>query len=145
MIQHPTSLLLHFILLTYHHGHRTRDYALVWSISGRPETLLVVGAANPQRTGIIDFLYNFLPVDSHSNFLTSYWFLFQQGTVMQGFISSNCSLRYQPQLKSGSTYSLKNFFATKPKEIYRVSDLRVTINLFLEQLCPLPSWPHMHP
>uniref|UniRef100_A0A0D3BJG9 DUF223 domain-containing protein n=1 Tax=Brassica oleracea var. oleracea TaxID=109376 RepID=A0A0D3BJG9_BRAOL len=52
---------------------------------------------------------------------------FSTGTVMQGFISSNCFLRYQPQLKSGSTYSLKNFFATKPKEIYRVSDLRVTI------------------
>ncbi|XP_056866580.1 uncharacterized protein LOC108861378 [Raphanus sativus] len=34
---------------------------------------------------------------------------------------------YQPQLKPGSTYSLKNLFATKPKEIYRVADLRVTI------------------
>lgn len=66
--------------------------------------------------GMIDFLCNFLHVDSHSNFLTSYWFRFRQGTVI-----------YQPQLKPGSTYSLKNLFATKPKEIYRVADLRVTI------------------
>ncbi|KAJ4873223.1 Uncharacterized protein Rs2_26774 [Raphanus sativus] len=49
--------------------------------------------------GMIDFLCNFL-----------------HGTVI-----------YQPQLKPGSTYSLKNLFATKPKEIYRVADLRVTI------------------
>ncbi|KAH0850729.1 hypothetical protein HID58_095289 [Brassica napus] len=43
----------------------------------------------------------------------------EQGTVMQGFISSNRAETYRPHLKAGATYTLQIFFATRSKEIYR--------------------------
>ncbi|CAN6812833.1 unnamed protein product [Brassica oleracea] len=52
----------------------------------------------------------------------------EQGTVMQGFISSNRAETYRPHLKAGATYTLQIFFATRSKEIYRVADQSLTIS-----------------
>ncbi|KAF8100670.1 hypothetical protein N665_0218s0008 [Sinapis alba] len=52
----------------------------------------------------------------------------QQGTVMQGFISSTRAQTYRRHLKPGATYTLQNFFATKSKEIYRVAEQGLTIS-----------------
>ncbi|KAF8112024.1 hypothetical protein N665_0069s0050 [Sinapis alba] len=52
----------------------------------------------------------------------------QQGTVMQGFITSTRAHTYRRHLIVGGVYALQNFFATKSKEIYRVADPSLTIS-----------------
>ncbi|CAF2035072.1 unnamed protein product [Brassica napus] len=52
----------------------------------------------------------------------------EQGTVMQGFISSSRAPTYLPHLKAGATYTLQNFLAATSKEIYRVADQNLTIS-----------------
>ncbi|CAF2112352.1 unnamed protein product [Brassica napus] len=53
----------------------------------------------------------------------------EQGTVMQGFISSYRAPTYRRHLKAGATYTLQNFFyAATSKEIYRVADQSLTVS-----------------
>ncbi|WZZ04816.1 hypothetical protein YC2023_090737 [Brassica napus] len=52
----------------------------------------------------------------------------EQGTVMQGFISSSRAPTYLPHLKAGATYTLQNFLAATSKEIYRIADQNLTIS-----------------
>ncbi|XP_048623286.1 uncharacterized protein LOC111198155 isoform X2 [Brassica napus] len=52
----------------------------------------------------------------------------EQGTVMQGFISSYRAPTYRRHLKAGATYTLQNFYAATSKEIYRVADQSLTVS-----------------
>ncbi|CDY22117.1 BnaA09g01460D [Brassica napus] len=57
----------------------------------------------------------------------------EQGTVMQGFISSSRAPTYLPHLKAGAIYTLQNFLAATSKEIYRVADQNLN-TFILERL-----------
>ncbi|CAN7000408.1 unnamed protein product [Brassica rapa subsp. trilocularis] len=52
----------------------------------------------------------------------------EQGTVMQGFISSYRAPTYRRHLKAGATYTLQNFYAATSKEIYRAADQSLTVS-----------------
>ncbi|KAF3577926.1 hypothetical protein DY000_02032267 [Brassica cretica] len=52
----------------------------------------------------------------------------EQGTLMQGFISSYRAQTYRRHLKAGATYTLQNFYAATSKEIYCVADQSLTVS-----------------
>ncbi|KAF3573844.1 hypothetical protein F2Q69_00062432 [Brassica cretica] len=54
--------------------------------------------------------------------------IYEQGTVMQGFISSSRAQTYRRHLKAGATYTLHNFYAATSKEIYRVADQSLKVS-----------------
>uniref|UniRef100_M4D656 Replication protein A 70 kDa DNA-binding subunit B/D first OB fold domain-containing protein n=1 Tax=Brassica campestris TaxID=3711 RepID=M4D656_BRACM len=52
----------------------------------------------------------------------------EQGTVIQGFISPGRIKKYLPDLKQGSVYTLKNFYGSRNKTMYRVADHIATVS-----------------
>ncbi|CAN6841758.1 unnamed protein product [Brassica oleracea] len=52
----------------------------------------------------------------------------EQGTVIQGFISLGRIEKYLPEMKRGSVYKLNNFYGSRNKSVFRVSDHTVTVS-----------------
>ncbi|KAL0750554.1 hypothetical protein Bca101_032557 [Brassica carinata] len=52
----------------------------------------------------------------------------EQETVIQCFISPGRIERYLPKMKPGSVYKLNNFYGSRNKSVYRVSDHAVTVS-----------------
>ncbi|CDY25912.1 BnaC09g32840D [Brassica napus] len=52
----------------------------------------------------------------------------EQETVIQCFISPGRIERYLPKMKLGSVYKLNNFYGSRNKSVYRVSDHAVTVS-----------------
>ncbi|CAF2280795.1 unnamed protein product [Brassica napus] len=52
----------------------------------------------------------------------------EQGTVIQGFIPPGRIKKYLPDMKRGSVYKLINFYGSKNKPVYRVTDHVATVS-----------------
>ncbi|KAG2328333.1 hypothetical protein Bca52824_011061 [Brassica carinata] len=52
----------------------------------------------------------------------------QQGTAIQGFISPGRISQYLPDMKRGSVYKLNNFYGSRNKSVYRVTDHIATVS-----------------
>ncbi|KAG5374713.1 hypothetical protein IGI04_039309 [Brassica rapa subsp. trilocularis] len=52
----------------------------------------------------------------------------RRGTVIQGFIPPGRIKKYLPDMKQGSVYQLDNFYGSKNKPVYRVSDHIATVS-----------------
>ncbi|CAN6859883.1 unnamed protein product [Brassica oleracea] len=52
----------------------------------------------------------------------------EQGTVIQGFIPPGHIKKYLPEMKQGSVYKLINFYGSKNKPMYRVTDHIATVS-----------------
>ncbi|KAH0903405.1 hypothetical protein HID58_042908 [Brassica napus] len=66
----------------------------------------------------------------------------EQGTVVQGFIPPGRIKKFLPDMKRGSVYKLINFYGSKNKPVYRVSDHVATVSFtWNSELIPLHDIP----
>ncbi|WZZ88018.1 hypothetical protein YC2023_116597 [Brassica napus] len=60
--------------------------------------------------------------------LIHFWEARNPGTVIQGFIPPGHIKKYLPEMKQGSFYKLINFYGSKNKPMYRVTDHIATVS-----------------
>uniref|UniRef100_A0A0D3ARP3 Replication protein A 70 kDa DNA-binding subunit B/D first OB fold domain-containing protein n=2 Tax=Brassica oleracea var. oleracea TaxID=109376 RepID=A0A0D3ARP3_BRAOL len=68
----------------------------------------------------------------------------EQGTVIQGFISPGRIEKYLPDMKRGSVYKLNNFYGSRNKSVFRVSDHTATVSFSWNSELSVLQGSHIH-
>ncbi|CAF2056996.1 unnamed protein product [Brassica napus] len=68
--------------------------------------------------------------------------IYEQGTVIQGFVPPGRIKKFMPHMRQGGLYTLTNFYGSRNKEVFRVAAHSVTISFsHTSELAPLENSP----